>query len=272
MQSVDFDLNAHSHFVSVNGIEMCYIDYGEGDPVLLLHGGTGTALSNWGTYLPALSKNYRIIAPDFRGHGRTNNPSGEWRYDLMADDIAALVKKLGLQNPSICGWSDGGQIGLELAMRYPNLSSKYLVGAVWKEFSATYLETLFNWGLESAGKVNIDKIQEVTPDYIEVIRKLHSIQGPDYWKELLKGISKLWLTPVNYKEEDFRGIMATMLIVVGDRDQFIPLEDAISMYRLIPNAEISVVPNVDHSLPRSKVEVFTNIITDFLNGDKAEEA
>ena len=272
MMKIEVDLTKHGHFASVNGIEMYYIDHGEGDPLVMLHGGTGTALGNWNSHIPALSQEFRVIAPDCRGHGRTNNPSGEWSYDLMADDIAALVQELGLQDPSICGWSDGGQIGLELAMRYPNLASKYIVGAVWKDFSETYLQTLTDRGLEGPGKVNIDHLQTATPEWVEAMRELHSHQGFDYWKELLVGISTLWLTPMNYDDEVFREISATMLILVGDRDQFIPLEDALAMYRLIPNAEMAVVPNADHSLSRSKVEIFTNIVVDFLNRNQANNS
>ena len=176
MTKIDADPTEHGHFASVNGIEMDFVDHGEGDPLVMLHGGTGTALGHWSPYIPTLSQKFRVIAPDCRGHGRTNNPLGEWSYDLMADDIAALIMDLGLQEPSICGWSDGGQIALELAMRYPGLASAYIVGAVSKDFSDSYLQSLRDWGFEGPGEVNIDQIQRVTPEYVEVLREFHSHQ------------------------------------------------------------------------------------------------
>jgi pimeloyl-ACP methyl ester carboxylesterase len=264
MMKMDIDPTEHGHFATVNDIEMYYVDHGEGDPLVMLHGGTGTALSNWNPYIPTLSQKFRVIAPDCRGHGRTNNPLGEWSYHLMADDIAALVMDLGLQKPSICGWSDGGQIALELAMRYPGLARAYIVGAVWKVFSASYLQSLRDWGFEGPGEVNTDQIQRATPEYVEVLREIHSPLGSEYWKQLINGISTMWLTPLNYADEDFRKISTTVLILIRDRDQFIPVEDAVAMYRLIPNSELAVVPNADHSLSLTRIDMFAAIVMEFL--------
>ena len=269
MAEIDVGSSQHGNFTTVNGIEMYYEDHGVGNPLVMLHGGTGTALGNWEAYLPAFSQEFRVIAPDLRGHGRTNNPSGEWSYDLMADDISALITDLGLKNPYICGWSDGGQIALELAMRYPGLAGAYIAGAVWKDFSDSYLQSLKNWGFEGPGEVNFDQIESVTPGYIDMIQELHSHQGSDYWKDLLTGISTMWFTPLNYTDEDFRKISANILIVIGDSDQLIPVEHAVEMYRLIPNAELAVVPNADHSLPRTKIDMFSDTVMEFLNRNSA---
>jgi pimeloyl-ACP methyl ester carboxylesterase len=269
MTKIEFDPSEHGRFVTVNGIEMYFVDHGEGDPLVMLHGGTGTALSNWTPYIPTFSQKFRVIAPDLRGHGKTNNPQGEWRYDLMADDIAALITDLDLKNPSICGWSDGGEIALELAMRYPGLASAYIVGAVMIKYSDSYLQSIKGWGFEGPGEVNFDQIQSATPEYVEMIQEAHSPQGSEYWKELLTGISTMWFTPFNYTDEDFRKISATMLIMIGDRDQFIPVEHAVEMYRLIPNAELAVVPNGDHALPRTKVDLFADTVMEFLSRNSA---
>ena len=79
----------------------------------------------------------------------------------------------------------------------------------------------------------------------------------------------MWFTPLNYTDEDFRKISAAMLILIGDRDQLIPIEDVVAMYRLIPNAELAVVPNADHSMPRTNVDMFTDTVMDFLNRNSA---
>jgi pimeloyl-ACP methyl ester carboxylesterase len=249
---------------TVNGIEISYLDQGDGDPLVLLHGGTGTATAHWEPYFPLFSEEFRVIAPDLRGHGRTNNPEMKWSYRMMADDLAALIRDLGLQKPAICGWSDGAQIALELAIRYPGLTNGYLVGGVMVDFSEAYLKMLKDWGFEGPGEVNIPRLQEVTPDYVEYIKSLHSPQGTDYWKELLTGISKMWHTPLDYTNEDLLKISEPMLIVTGDRDQFIPIEDTVSMYRRIPNAELAVVPNADHALPRTEIDVFADIVVGYL--------
>lgn len=266
----DVDPTEHGHIATVNGIEMFFVDHGNGHPLVLLYGGAGTALGDWNPHILAFSHKFRVVAPDCRDQGRTNNPLGEWRYDLMADDVAALVMELGLQKPSICGWSDGGQIALELAMRYPDLASAYIVGAVMKDSSISYLQSLRDWGFEGPGEVNIDQVQRITPEYAEVLRESHSPQGSEYWKELITGISIMWLTPLSYTDEDFRRISETMLIVIGDRDQLVPVEDAVAMYRLVPNCELAVVPDADQSLPRTKIGTFADIVMDFLNRNSAQ--
>src|SRR4026209_1320768 len=106
-------------YVKANGLNMYYEEYGSGEPLVLLHGGMRTG-KNFEHLIPAFSKHFRVIAPDSRGHGRTDNPSGEFSYRLMADDMAAFIDALKLNQPSICGWSDGGQIALELGMHYPD--------------------------------------------------------------------------------------------------------------------------------------------------------
>lgn len=251
-------------FISANGIEIYYEDHGTGHPLVLLHGGGGTGAANWAEYLPALSQEFRVITPDSRGHGKTNNPSRELSYARMADDIAVFIKEIELDKPFICGWSDGGQTVLELAMRYPGLASAYIAGAVWKDFTDFYVQTLRGLGMEKPGKVNIEQFQKAMPEYAELLSKIHSPQGEEYWKELLVDISHMWLTPLDYTKEDFHKIKEPMLIVIGDRDQFIPLESEVAMFRLIPNAELAVVPGADHGLSRTKAKEFSDLILEYL--------
>jgi pimeloyl-ACP methyl ester carboxylesterase len=108
-------------YIEANGLTIYYEVCGEGEPLLLIHGGTATC-SSWASHLPAFTQHFRVFAPDSRGHGRTDNPAGELAYRPMADDVAALIEALGLQRPLVLGYSDGGQIALELGMRYPELA------------------------------------------------------------------------------------------------------------------------------------------------------
>jgi pimeloyl-ACP methyl ester carboxylesterase len=89
-------------YIEANGLRVYYEVYGEGEPLLLLHGGTATSRS-WASHLPAFTEHFRVFAPDSRGHGRTDNPTGELGYRAMADDVAALVDALGLRRPLILG-------------------------------------------------------------------------------------------------------------------------------------------------------------------------
>ena len=254
----------NGQYVKANGLDMYYEESGSGEPLVLIHGGMATG-KNFEPHISTFSKQFRVIAPDSRGHGKTDNPGGEFSYRLMADDMAAFINALGLDRPSICGWSDGGQIALELGMHYPDLMKCMVVGAAWYQFSQPYQGLLKAIGFESPDVVNIDRIKQSMPQLAEVWRSWHSpIHGPDHWETLATQISTMWWTPLGYTADDFQKIKAPTLILVGDRDQMVPVEEAAEMYRFIQGAELVIVPNSDHSLPTSRAELFTTIVLDFL--------
>lgn len=124
-------------FVHANGVNMYYEVHGQGEPLLLIHGGTVTA-DWWQPYLSGFAEHYRVITPDIRGHGRSDNPTGTMSYRLLADDMAAFVRTLDIHKPLIAGYSDGGQIALEIGMRYPDLPQALIVGGAWFKFTPTY--------------------------------------------------------------------------------------------------------------------------------------
>lgn len=256
-------MNANSeqgNFISANGIEIYYQEFGTGDPLVFLHGGMASSqLTRPGTEV--LAKHFRVLVPDLRGHGQTINPESSLNYQVMADDIAAFISAKNLNSPFVCGWSDGGQIAIELGMRYPGLASAYVISGAWKEFSDGYLQALVNRGFVAPGQIDLDKLAEVLPEKLAKWKISHLSQGADYWKELLQAISGLWLTPVVYKDVDFKLIDAPTLILLGDRDPTAPVEQMVEMYRLIPQAELAIVPNAVHSLILSKR--YIEIVLDF---------
>ena len=252
-----------SQYVSANGISINVDILGIGTPLLLLHGGMGTASDNFHDHIPIFARHFRVIAPDSRGHGRTKNSGGTLSYRLMADDVAALIRTLGLSSPLVCGWSDGGQIALELAIHYPGIAAAYVAGGVYRTLTEQSISDLNKVGFRAPGSIDLPRMEQSMPELISKARQIHSPQGPEYWKELLVSISSLWLTPFDYKDEDFARINVPVLFLLGDRDEFNPLEQVVEMYRLTPNSELAVVPNADHSL-RSDVRRFTDIILEFL--------
>jgi pimeloyl-ACP methyl ester carboxylesterase len=253
------------HYVSANGLDMYYEEYGSGEPLILLHGGTVTS-QMWQPHIPLFSQHFRVIAPDSRGHGRTNNPTGELSYRMMADDVAAFIQVLDLKKPPIFGFSDGGQIALEIGMRYANLTKVLVVGAAWYKFSEVYQNWLKAMGFEGPGKLNIEQLQKDAPeDWIELLKTEHSrADDPDYWQTLLKQISTMWWTPLDYGVEDFQKITEPTLILMGDRDGTIPLEEAVEMYQLIPNAELAILPNATHMTALAQDGLFLKVVLDFL--------
>jgi pimeloyl-ACP methyl ester carboxylesterase len=181
MAQTDITSAQQGQYVQVNGLNMYYEEYGSREPLILLHGGTITS-HMWQSHIPSFAQHFRVIAPDSRGHGRTNNPTGELSYRLMADDVAAFIQTLGLTKPLICGYSDGGQIALEIGMRYPNLTKALAIGAASHKLSETFLNSLKALGFEGPGVVNIEQAQRTVPNLVKLWETEHPrIDDSDYW-------------------------------------------------------------------------------------------
>lgn len=140
-------------FVEANGIKIHYVEEGEGPPLLLIHGGGLTAKS-WQGLAKEASRYFRVIMPDSRGHGLTNNPQGTFSYDLMTEDMAAFVKALKLEKPLVMGYSDGGMVVLKLTSRYPDLARAAIVGGATHRFATTHymqgMEIFYGKGMPQA--------------------------------------------------------------------------------------------------------------------------
>lgn len=124
--AIDESTTLMGHYVQANGLQIYYEEYGRGVPLLLIHEGVDT-LSMWAPHIPTFARHFRVIAPDSRGHGRTKNPAEQLSYRLMAEDMAAFICALELNKPFVCGYSDGGQIALELGIHYPHLAQGYIM-------------------------------------------------------------------------------------------------------------------------------------------------
>jgi pimeloyl-ACP methyl ester carboxylesterase len=256
-------------YVAANGLEVYYQEYGVGPPVIALHGGTGT-IFHWA----ALGAHFRVIAPNTRGHGRTANPTGVLSYQMLADDVAALIDALGLDRPFVVGYSDGGNAALELGMRYPDIAQALIIGAAWLRLTPAYVEEMQSLlGVTGDGEPDIDRVAQEHPDWVAYWQETHgALGGPDYWQDLLRQVCRMWMTPHDYSEADFQRITAPTLVVIGDRDELIPVEDAVTLYRAIPGAELNVVPAGDHDFPLSRGRVYDAVVLDFLLRQGSDEA
>jgi pimeloyl-ACP methyl ester carboxylesterase len=250
--------------IPVNDLNIYYEEYGSGKPIVLLHGGFSSS-SSWAGSIPAFAENYRVIALDSRAHGRTNNPQGRLSYKLMAEDTAAFCKALGLEKPALVGWSDGGQIALEIGMNFPELASGLVVGGAWYKLSEHYLNSVKDLGYEAPNTLNVEVFNAFL-DNLGIREEFESPHhhGEGYLLTLAQQLVTPFLTDLNYSAEDFCKILASTLILMGDRDFLIPLEQAFDMYRQIPNAELAVSPNTSHGFPMSHTERFNSLVLDFL--------
>jgi pimeloyl-ACP methyl ester carboxylesterase len=248
-------------YVQANGLNIYYEEYGQGDPLILLHGGTAT-LQSWHEHIPVFAEHFQVIALDSRGHGKTDNPAGKLSYSCMADDVAAFIEALDLTKPLVFGYSDGGQIALELGMRYPDLTSALVLGGTCYRFPEQYFEALRGFGIDRSGQTTVERMQTEAPDWVEALKAEHERPAdPDYWKTLMTQISELWWNVQDYAVDDLQRISAPTLVLQGDRDEGVDVEQAVEMYRGIPNAELAVLPNARHG---DLGEISNRLVIDFL--------
>lgn len=258
--SIMLDQQISEAFVDINDISMYYRETGMGTPLILLHGGLGSS-DMWEPCLPFFAEQFRVVTPDSRAHGRTDNPSDTLSYQQMAEDVAALIEALDLDRPFVGGWSDGGQIALELGMRHPDLARGLIIGGAWYSFTDRYLRRMKAMGFEGPGQFNQVAYEKVIGRF-GLHPPAHYDNGCHDTQALQ--LTHLWMTDLAYGPDDFAKVTVPSLIMLGDRDGYIPVEQAVQMYKYLPDAELSISPGVGHDLPEVRAETFAAIVLDFL--------
>lgn len=207
-----------SGYAPVNGLEMYYEVHGEGEPLVLLHGGVG-AIEMFGEVLPALAENRRAIAVDLQAHGRTADVERPLTYEAMADDVAALIEHLGLEQADVMGYSVGGGIALQTAVRHPGVVRKLVVVSAPVKREGWHPEILA--GMDHTGPEAAEPMKQ-TPMY-----ELYSAVAPrpDDWPVLLAKLGELLRRDYDWSE-DVAAMEAPTMIVVGDADGLPPAHAA----------------------------------------------
>ncbi len=238
-------------YVPANGLQMYYEVSGAGEPLLLLHSGTGSSAS-WADDVLIFSQQFRVFALDLRGHGRTVNTSTQMSYSVMAEDVLAFCAALNLRQPFLCGHSDGGNVALELAIRHAALPRALVLSGVAHGPSGdvSSYTTLLKQYLGSNAvpePQDLARLEQALPTVVNSLRNLHdAFQRPDYWKTLVTQTWQMWNAPLGYKPEDLKLVTSPALVLLGDRDELLPIEEAVALYRALPVAELGIVPNTSH--------------------------
>jgi len=223
--------------VPLNDIEMFYEVEGSGEPLLLLHGGTGCH-ENWvHAGGEQFAREYTLVKPDARGHGRTTNPQRTITHRQCALDTFALLDHLGIRKCRAIGLSMGGNILLHMATLEPErIEAMVLVSA-----------TMYFPEQARAIMRQIPAAGEQTPEAWETMRKRHKLGDEqisalwDWTREMKDSYDDMNFTPPTLSR-----IKASTLIVYGDRDPLYPVEMAVTMYRAIPRSALWVVPDGGH--------------------------
>jgi pimeloyl-ACP methyl ester carboxylesterase len=240
---------AESGYAPVNGVKIWYAVFGQGQPVILLHGGLGNS-SYWGNQVPELAKHYKVIVMDSRGHGRSTRNEEPYGYDLMASDVVALLDYLKIDKTALVGWSDGAILGLDIAIHHPERLSKLFAFAA---------------NSDTSGVADISK-SDVFNAYIDRASKEYEVLSatPAEFGTFVDQISKMWATQPNWTADDLKKITVPTWIVDGDRDEAIKRENTEFMAANVPDAGLLILPNVSHFAFLQDSKQFTDAVLHFM--------
>jgi pimeloyl-ACP methyl ester carboxylesterase len=264
------------NYAEVNGIRIYYEIHGAGRPLVLLHGGVG-AIGMFGEVLPLLAEGREVVAVDLQAHGRTADVDRPLAYESMADDVAALIEHLGFGGADVMGYSLGGGVALQTAIRHPEVVRKLVVA------SASYTS-------DSMHPELLEMIPSITPEAFagSPIEEayLRTAPNPDDFPALVAKLKQPDMEPFAWPREDIRGIAAPTLLIIGDSDA-VRLEHAIEMFRLLgggvmgdlaglPKSQLAVLPGTTHFIPPGsgvldRPDRLLSMISPFLDAPVPEE-
>jgi len=253
-------------YADVNGLKMYYEVYGEGKPLVLLHGSYMTIPLNWSQAIP-MFKGRKVIVAEMQGHGRTRDIARKISYEGMADDVSGLLRHLQIDSADILGYSMGGGVAFQLAIRHPEqvrrlivLSGSYAHDGWWPDVEASY--------------------PSITADIFKgsPIEKQYDSLGndPKHFPEFVKKVISIDLEPYDWSKE-VKKIKAPLFMAIGDADG-IQYEHALALFRALgggkmgdihglPKSRLAILPGTTHIGMMYRMDWLVLMIDDFLNSD-----
>jgi pimeloyl-ACP methyl ester carboxylesterase len=232
--------------VSVNDVSIYYEAYGAGPPVLVLHGGLGS-IEGMSHQIMALAASHYVIAPDSRGHGRSTDSNAPLSYSLMSDDMLKLLDRLQIDQVDVVGWSDGGIVGLDLAIRHPDRIRRLVA------ISANF---------------DVDGLLASSTSEAEIPRRpiRYALMAPDpaHWPTLYRKVLTMWQTQPHYTLSDLRHIKAPTLIMAGEMD-IVKREHTDELTKAIAHSQEVIIEGGTHAVIYEKPEIINSHILMFLD-------
>ena len=264
------EAQAPGNYAEVNGLKMYYEIHGTGEPLVLLHGAYMT-IGAMGEVVPELAKTRRVIAVELQGHGHTADIDRPLSYELMADDIAALLRHLGIEKADIFGYSMGGGVALQTTIRHPEVVRKLVVASASYTSDGIYPEVL------AMIETITPEVFAGTPWFEEYARVA---PNPDHFPTLVVKLKQLDAEVYAWPSEDIQSIEAPTLLIVADSDVVRP-EHAVEMFRLLgggvagdlvglPNSQLAVLPGTTHVGVMERADWLLSMIGEFLDAPMPE--
>jgi pimeloyl-ACP methyl ester carboxylesterase len=236
-------------YADLGGVHTWYDERGEGEPLLLLHGGSADARF-FDRNVDALADRFHVFLPERRGHGHTPDVDGPITYELMAQDTIAFLEAVVGGPADLVGHSDGAVVAMLVALRRPDLAHQLVL------ISGGFHHDGLMPGMD---QLDVDEVVKFAgPAYGEV-----SPDGAEHFPVVVEKIARMAAEEPALRQSELRGVTSRTLVMFGD-DDLMTLEHVIAMYEGIPNSELAVVPGTSHFLLQEKPALCNTIIVDFL--------
>lgn len=224
-------LNFQNGYSEVNGLKMYYEIHGQGNPLILIHGGGSTIETNFEKIIPLLSKNRKVIAVELQAHGRTSDRNADLTFEQDADDIATLLKNLNIDKADFFGFSNGGTTTLQISIRHPEIVDKMILGSALAKRNGV---PDWFWGFMAQAKLE-NMPAQLKEGYKKVAADTNGLQV------MHDRDAKRMVNFKDIPDEQIKSIKAPTLIIIGDKDVITP-EHALELHRQIANSELAVIP------------------------------
>jgi pimeloyl-ACP methyl ester carboxylesterase len=259
--------SATTGYADVNGLHLYYEVHGSGKPLVLVHGSYMTIPLNWSAILPLLAKDRQVIVAEMQGHGRTKDIARELSYEAMADDVAGLLDHLKIASADVLGYSMGGGVAFQFAVRHPDKLRRLIV------LSGTYAHDGWWPEVEAAYATFTPEMFKGTPIQTEYER--HG-NDPARFADYVKKVISIDLQPYDWTAAVMK-IEAPIFLVIGDVDG-VRYEHALELFRAkgggkmgdmhgLPKSRLAVLPSTTHIGMIQRTDWLVPMITDFLDSD-----
>ncbi len=240
-----------SGHVEHDGARIWYADFGEGPPVVLLHGGLGNA-GNWAYQIPALvAAGYRVVGIDSRGQGRSNRDQRPFSYKQMAADARAVLDRLGIERAAFVGWSDGAVISLEVARAAPER-----VAGVF----------FFACNVDGTGALPFQPTPRIDRIYAYHVSQYAALSPtPDRFEQMRDDLTVMQGSQPDYSVTDLGAIAVPVWSVIGGQDEFIRREHAEYIARSVADGRFLLLEAVSHFAPVQRPDMFNAVLLSFLD-------
>lgn len=250
--------------ININGADIFYETYGDKNtlhpPVLLIHGSTSDGPTDWGDIPVALAEGYRVLVPDCRGHGHSNNPNNSYSFKELANDATTFIRALGYERAHVIGHSNGGNVALVTLMEHPDVIQSCIPQAA-NAYVTQYL-------IDREPEVfDPERVKREAPEWMNEMITLHGeVNGGEYWRDLLQMTMKEIISEPNYTPEQLSKVKKPTLVIMGADDTVnAPDRHAQFIAENIPNAELWIPEATGHTVHKERRDEWLAKVLDFLN-------